>query len=85
MELRFLRDIDKREVDFVVLKQGKPLFAVEVKSGEKSLSPHIAYFAKRLAIPKFYQVHMGNADRLYNDVRARILPWIKFCEELGMP
>jgi hypothetical protein len=29
MELRFLRDTDTREVDFVVLKDRKPLFAVE--------------------------------------------------------
>jgi hypothetical protein len=30
MELRFLRDTDKREVDFVVLEEGKPLFAVAI-------------------------------------------------------
>jgi len=35
MELRFLRDTDKREVDFVVLKDGTPEFAVECKTGEK--------------------------------------------------
>jgi uncharacterized protein len=28
MELRFLRDTDKRELDFVVLKNNKSLFAV---------------------------------------------------------
>ena len=37
MELRHLRDTDKREVDFVVLKDGKPVFAVECKSGEKAI------------------------------------------------
>jgi len=31
MELRFLRDTDKREIDFVVLKENKPIFAVECK------------------------------------------------------
>jgi hypothetical protein len=31
MELRFLRDTDKREIDFVVIKDKKPLFAVECK------------------------------------------------------
>lgn len=29
MELRYLRDVDKREVDFVVVRDGKPEFAVE--------------------------------------------------------
>jgi uncharacterized protein len=36
MELRYLRDTDKREVDFVVLRDRRPLFAVECKSGEKA-------------------------------------------------
>lgn len=36
IELRFLRDIDGREVDFFVLKDKKPLFAVECKTGEKT-------------------------------------------------
>ncbi|HSF19972.1 MAG TPA: DUF4143 domain-containing protein [Vicinamibacteria bacterium] len=35
MELRYLRDTDKREVDFVVLREREPVFAVECKSGEK--------------------------------------------------
>lgn len=85
MELRFLRDIDKREIDFVVLRNGKPLFAVEVKTGEKNLSPHIGYFSQRMDIPFFYQVHRGTVDRLYRDMRARVLPWITFCKEMAMP
>jgi hypothetical protein len=36
MELRHLRDTDKREVDFIVPKDGKPVFAFEYKSGEKA-------------------------------------------------
>ena len=39
MELRFLRDTDAREVDFVVLENRKPLFAVEVKTGERAREP----------------------------------------------
>jgi predicted AAA+ superfamily ATPase len=41
MEIRFLRDIEGREIDFVVLKNRKPLFAVECKVGEKKDSPHL--------------------------------------------
>ena len=85
MELRFLRDVDKREVDFVVLQKGKPLFAVEVKTGESALSANIPYFSSRMGIPKFYQVHLGVKDQVYNDCRARVLPWTTFCQELAMP
>ncbi len=83
MELRFLRDTDKREVDFVVLKNKKPSFAVECKSGDKMLSPSISYFKQRTSIPFFYQVHLKTKDIETSD--GRILPFIKFCKELNMP
>jgi len=84
MELRFLRDSDKREIDFVVLKNRKPLFAVECKTGERSLSPHLEYFRARTAIPKFFQVHTGTKDYLVND-RTRVLPFLTFCREVLLP
>ncbi|MEM7179511.1 MAG: ATP-binding protein [Spirochaetota bacterium] len=62
MELRFLRDTGGREVDFVVLQDKKPLFAVECKTGDKSVSKHIQYFHERTKIPKFYQVHLGTKN-----------------------
>jgi predicted AAA+ superfamily ATPase len=84
MELRFLRDTDKREVDFVVLQNKKPLFAVECKTGERALSNHIKYFSERTNIPAFYQVHQGQKD-YGKEESGRVLPFIKFCKELGLP
>jgi len=83
MDLRFLRDIEKREVDFVVLEDGKPLFAVECKTGEKAINPSLFYFMDRTKIPKFYQVHEGNRDFEKNGVR--VLPVRTFCKELQLP
>ena len=83
MELRFLRDTDKRETDFVVLKEGKPLFAVECKTGEKNINPSIFYFRERTDIPTFYQVHLGTKDFIKNGVR--VLPVETFCRELRFP
>ncbi len=83
MELRYLRDTDLREVDFVVLKDKKPIFAVECKSGDKQLSPHIKYFKERTQIPEFYQVHLKDKD--YGKASdGRVLPFITFCKELGL-
>jgi predicted AAA+ superfamily ATPase len=83
MELRYLRDTDGREIDFVILKNKVPIFVVECKSGEKSLSPHINYFKARTQIPEFYQVHLGTRDFGSNKT-GRVLPFVKFCKELGM-
>jgi uncharacterized protein len=84
MELRYLRDTDSREVDFVVLKQKKPLFAVECKLNDADLSPHIKYFKQRTEIPKFFQVHMGKQDYIHRDTGCRVLPFHKFCIETNM-
>ena len=83
MELRYLRDSFDREIDFVILKNKKPLFAVECKTGDKQISKSIYYYKERTQIQKYYQVHMGAGDYLKDGIR--VLPFIKFCQELGLP
>lgn len=83
MDLRFIRDTDKREIDFVVLKNGRPIFAVECKSGEKNINPSLFYFMERTPIPEFYQVHQGRKDYEKNGVR--VLPVQRLFKELGLP
>ena len=83
MELRFLRDTDKREVDFVVLRDRAPLFAVECKTGERAISPAIRYFAERTDIPRFFQVHLG--DRHFETGPTTVLPFRRFCLDLALP
>ena len=83
MELRYLRDIDKREVDFVVLKNKNPIFTVECKSGEKAIGASLHYFAERTPIPVFYQVHRGKAS--FGRGKIRVMPFAEFCAEQQMP
>ena len=83
MELRFLRDTDKREVDFVVVKDGRPQFMVECKTGEKDVSPSLHYFRERTGIADCYQVHAGTRD--YEKKGIRVLPFQTFCRELRLP
>ena len=82
-ELRYLRDTDGHEVDFVVMKNKKPLYAVECKTGEAALSKSINYFRDRLDIPEYFQVHMGTKD-FGHPKSGRVLPLITFCKEKKM-
>ena len=82
MELRYLRDTDKREVDFIVLKNKRPLFSVECKASEKNLSSHLEYFQKRLRIPKCFQVHLMKKDFGDENNKGRSLPFTTFCKEI---
>jgi uncharacterized protein len=54
-ELMYIRDKEKREVDFVVIKDNHPLALFEAKRGNDPILSSGRYFAKRLGIP-FYQV-----------------------------
>ena len=83
MELRFVRDTDRREVDFVVIRDGDPVFGVECKTGEKSPSRAIHYFRGRTPIVDFYQVHLGDRDYVSNG--TRVLPFRTFCREFNLP
>ncbi|MEM7403139.1 MAG: AAA family ATPase [Myxococcota bacterium] len=55
--LHFVRDKQKREVDFLMCSQGKPWFLVEVKHSSRApLSASLAYFQKQLNCPHAFQV-----------------------------
>jgi len=85
MELRYVRDTDKREVDFAVLRDGQPEFAVECKTGERDVSPACRYFRERTGIPRFYQVHLGERDFGNAESATRVLPFAVFCREVCLP
>ena len=67
-ELYFLRDKEKREVDFLVTKNQKPWFMVEVKSSNNDrLSPHLDVFRQQLNIDHVFQVSI-EGDFINKDV-----------------
>lgn len=84
LTLTFLRDLEKREIDFLICRKNVPLFAVECKTSDKILSPQIKYFSERTDIPVFYQVHMGSNHIEIKEHRSFIIPFSKFCEKLGL-
>lgn len=66
-DLFFLRDKEKREVDFLVTKNEEPWFLVEVKNSEGPLSPSLAYFQKQIHAKHAFQVVI-NAE--YEDINC---------------
>lgn len=65
-ELRYLRDKLKREVDFIVVRDRKPWFLVEVKKDDTKLSDALEYFQTQSKAPHAFQVVLDqpflNAD-----------------------
>ena len=54
-ELRYLRDKERREVDFCVVRDGRPWFLVEVKHRDTKLSPSLAHFQQATKAPHAFQ------------------------------
>lgn len=69
-ELFFLRDIEKREVDFLVALNRKPWFCVEIKASYKTIPANLKYFKSKLEIPYSFLVtrEKGN-DFIKDDIR----------------
>ncbi|MFH1314428.1 MAG: AAA family ATPase [Candidatus Eisenbacteria bacterium] len=55
-EVGYLRDKEKHEVDFIVVRDGKPWFLVEVKHHDESLSRNLKYYQDQLSAPFAFQV-----------------------------
>lgn len=51
LTLHYLRDRDRREVDFLVAREGHPWFLVEAKLSETRVSDALELYAKKLGIP----------------------------------
>ena len=55
--LHYLRDKAKREVDFLVVRDGKPWFLVEVKSTDRgSVSPALSYYLEQTGAEHAFQI-----------------------------
>lgn len=84
--LHFLRDKEKREVDFVVSKDGAAWFLVEVKlSGRAPLSPHLARFQAMTGAPHAFQVALDLpfVERdAFSEHRLTIVPAETFLAQL---
>jgi len=80
-ELYFLRDIEQREVDFLITIDRKTWFAVEVKSTDQKTSTHLKYFKEKLQIPFSYQVVKDSGVDFWQD-GIRIISADKFLSAL---
>jgi uncharacterized protein len=54
--LNYIRDKEKREVDYVLSEKGKPFCLIECKTGEETLAPNLLHFQKKLAVPVAIQL-----------------------------
>ena len=57
-QLGYLRDLNQREIDFIVIKNGVPWCLVEAKKAARKIAPSLKYFQEQLKVPFAFQVAM---------------------------
>ncbi len=55
-QLAYLRDKRQREVDFLVVRDGRPWFMVEVKQHDESIGAALGHYQEQLKVPFSFQV-----------------------------
>ena len=75
-----------REVDFIVISDGKPWFLVEVKNSRETISESLGYYQNTLKVPHAFQVVMDapfvNADCFEKSGMPIMVPARTFLSQL---
>jgi hypothetical protein len=72
-ELRYIRDRQGREVDFVVVRDGRPWFLAEAKLADTRLSPALRSYHEKTGAPHAFQI-VAELPFVDADAFARIGP-----------
>ncbi len=78
LELRYFRDIDRREVDFVVTEQRAPMLFVECKLSDAPLSPSLRYLVRRFPAVTAWQIAAERTRDVVTTEGIRLAPATTF-------
>ncbi len=82
LELRYFRDIDGREVDFVVVERNAPIALVECKLGDDAVSPGLHYLKARFPGVTAWQVSARGVRDYQSAEGVRVAPVVRLLREL---
>ena len=77
LELRFFRDVDGREVDFVVVDRAEPILLVECKLRDRDIDRGLRYLKARFPAAQAHQIALsGQRDYVTPTASAPCPHWI---------
>lgn len=72
LRLRYFRDVDGREVDFVVVERRRPILMVEAKLAAGPVAPSLRYLKQRFPACDAYQVHLRGERESVTDEKIHL-------------
>lgn len=82
VELRYFRDIDRREVDFVVLEDQIPVYFIECKNSDRDTSRSMRYLKKRFPDVKALQLSLEGSREFETKDGIEVMPAGRFLSGL---
>jgi len=76
-EVMYIRDKNKHEVDFVLVKDNQPIALFEAKETDTAISAPGKFFVKKLDIPLYQIVHHCNTAESFPD-NCHVIPAMQF-------
>jgi len=74
LELRFFRDVDGHEVDFVIVEDRDPVQLVECKRADRDIDRGLRYLKKRFPAAKAFQIAMSGERDFVTPDGIRAMP-----------
>ncbi|MBW1786596.1 MAG: hypothetical protein JRK53_08280 [Deltaproteobacteria bacterium] len=69
--LHYIRTKEKKEVDFALLVENKPIGLIEAKLAETKVSPSLRYFHHKYDIPAVQVVRHIRTERMVDGIELR--------------
>jgi predicted AAA+ superfamily ATPase len=82
IHLRYFRDVDGREVDFVVVLGKKPIMLVECKWNDAPVSPALNYMKQRFPSASAWQISATGKKDFVTEQGIRVCPATEFLSTL---
>lgn len=82
LELRYFRDKEGREVDFVVLDRLEPILLVEAKHGDDARDGNLRYLKHKYPDAEAWQVSAVGTKDYVTEEGIRVAPAVRLLEDL---
>jgi uncharacterized protein len=82
LELRYFRDIDRREVDFVVTERGRPIRFVECKWSDADIDHGLRYLRGKFPGVEAWQISAVGTKDFQTPDGIRVSPAVEFLKHL---
>ena len=75
IDLAYFRDIDSREVDFIITENKQPICAIECKLRYREVSRNLKYFKSKFPETDAIQVHQFDLQDFVSKEGIRVVSW----------